>query len=81
MYDPNEDPKPGSLFHSYRKGWIAGAQFGPLDPKFTEHDDASIKTEYSRGWTDDRLAHREALQAAIDRLGYKPSVLRLAGGQ
>jgi hypothetical protein len=81
MYDPNEDPRPGTLFHSYRKGWICGARFGALDPKFTEHEDATIKAEYERGWEDGRIANRDAMQAASERMGYKPSVIRLAGGQ
>jgi hypothetical protein len=80
-YDPNEDPNKANLFHSYRKGWTAGARIGPLDPKFTEHDNADIKAEYERGYKDGRIANRDALQAASDRTGYKPSVLRLAGGE
>ena len=33
-----------------------------------------------RGWNDGRLANRDAMQAASERMGYKPSVIRLAGG-
>lgn len=66
-------------FHSYMRGWRAGAGIKPLDPRFTEHKTRpDLKAEYERGYEDGQGAGRAAADAAAVRIGYAPTVLRLA---
>jgi len=78
-YDPNEDHRPGELFQCYRKGWIAAARGGAMDPKFTKHEDVDFAAEYERGFTDGYTTNREAMAKAAVRLGYKSRIIRTVG--
>lgn len=65
------------LFHSYRKGWQDAASSKAKDPKFTEHKTRPDLTEqYNRGYVEGRRAFSAAMDVAMKRTGYVPSVLR-----
>ncbi len=68
----------GTLYHTYRRGWIAGAGGKALDPRFTEHEDGEIGEVYVSAYQDGVEARGRAMQHAGMTFGYKPSILRLA---
>jgi hypothetical protein len=71
--------RPGELFACYMRGWHAGAGMRAMDPKFAEHKTRpDLKAEYERGYGDGRAAGGAASAEASARLGYTPTVLRLA---
>jgi len=75
-YDPNENRRPGELFQCYRKGWIAAARGGAMDPKLAKHEDTGLAAEYERGFTDGYNDQRSVMAKAAQRLGYVPRVIR-----
>jgi hypothetical protein len=74
-----KDIDAANQWHSYRMGWIKGANVSAMEPKFTEHDNPLIVEAYNLGYGDGRKARNEALVAAESRYGYKQEILRLAG--
>lgn len=65
------------VFQSYRKGWRDGACARPQDPKFIQHKTRpDLKDQYLRGHYDGYVAYKLAMNAEMDRTGYKPSILR-----
>jgi len=48
------------IFHSYMKGWTAGAKCGAIDPVFENHEDEGIRDHYMLGYTDGRNARKKA---------------------
>lgn len=75
-YDPYEDRRPAELFQCYRKGWIAAARGGAMDPKFSKHEDTEFAAEYERGFTDGYKDQRTVMAKAAERLGYTPRIIR-----
>ena len=64
-------------YHSYHKGWVAGAGSKAMDPVFTAHANEKIRLAYEQGYQDGRLALNKAMQKVADNYRYRPSVLRL----
>lgn len=79
VYDPDRDMRPAELFHCYMRGWKHGAVGTAMDPKFTGHEDGEFAAEYSAGYEDGYLLRKQTQTSAADRLGYKPSILRVQG--
>jgi hypothetical protein len=72
--------EPRERFMSYYKGWRDGAGIKSKDALFTEGAARpDLKAEYERGYADGRRANGAASKRAAKRLGYTPTVLRLAG--
>jgi len=69
--------KPGQLFHSYMRGWHAGAGCKQITQEATPEQ----RAEYDRGWRDGRTAAREAGKGAGERLGYKQAEIAVMQGQ
>jgi len=69
------------IFHSYMKGWTAGAKCGAIDPVFENHEDEGIRDHYMLGYTDGRNARKKAGVKASKISGYVPSVLRTMGNE
>lgn len=65
-------------YHSYMRGWVAGAKCSAMDPAFTNHTDRSILDHYTLGYEDGRKARGKAGKKAAKLSGYVPSILRLA---
>lgn len=74
---PTADPDAGNQYHSYHKGWVAGAASRAMDPVFLTHTNEKIRMAYEQGYQDARIALNVAMQNAADRYRYRPSVLRL----
>lgn len=77
VYDPNEDRRPAELFQCYMRGWRHGAAGTAMDPKFTEHPDEGFVAEYNAGYLAGYELRKQAQAETAERLGYKPSVLRV----
>jgi hypothetical protein len=65
-------------FHSYMRGWTAGAKCGVVDPAFENHEDRNIRDYYMLGYTDGRHARKKA---GTKLSGYVPSILRAMGDE
>jgi hypothetical protein len=63
-------------YHSYRRGWEAGAVARVMDPNFTDHKIATMREEYASGYEEGMKARREMHAATCKRTGYVPSILR-----
>jgi len=64
-------------YHSYMRGWQAGAGSRPMDPKFAEHPTRpDLKWEYESGYKDGQDARARVGVATATRLQYVPSILR-----
>ncbi len=83
MTTETDDPRHrrSTLYHTYRRGWIAGAGGKALDPLFTEHDDSKIREVYEGAYQNGLDARGRAMQHAGLLFSYKPSILRLAIGE
>lgn len=68
-------------FHSFMKGWRAGAGSKAMDPKFTEHDNKLIVDAYNAGYKRGRVDMNIAAQSAAEAYGYTISYLRLMDGE
>ena len=76
------DRGPHERFMAYMKGWYAGAGRKPIDAKFSEHKTRpDLKEEYERGYSDGQAKGRAAAAKAAKRLGYTPTVLRVADAE
>jgi hypothetical protein len=74
---PTADPDAGNQYHTYHKGWVAGAASRAMDPVFLTHANEKIRIAYEQGYQDARLALNKAMQKAADHYRYRPSILRL----
>jgi hypothetical protein len=80
VYDPNENRRPAELFQCYMRGWRHGSGGGAMDPKFTEHGDEDFVAEYSAGYLAGYELRKKTQTETAERLGYKPSILRIQDG-
>lgn len=70
------------LFHAYRSGWRDAVVSKSKRLQYTQHKTRQDLTEqYNRGYEAGRRAFAEAMAVERKRVGYKPSVLRAAGGK
>jgi hypothetical protein len=67
-----------TLYMTYMEGWKDGAAARAYDSKFKEHTDPVIRETYEAAYTAGYEARGEASNAASERTGYKPSILRTA---
>lgn len=77
VYDPNENRRPGELFQCYMRGWKHGVVGTARDPKFTAHEDPEIAAEYEAGYLAGYQLRKKTQTETAERLGYKPSILRV----
>lgn len=67
---------PADLFHTYMRGWTAGAAVRPTDLKFMEHDEPRIRETYEEGYASGIQSRSAANEVAQKLSGYVPSILR-----
>lgn len=67
---------PFEQFHSYMRGWYAGAGVKTVDPRYTGRDD-ELGNLYAQGFSNGVDARIAVRKAAWERFDYSPSVLRL----
>lgn len=72
---------PRTLYMAYMTGWKHGAGARAIDPRFSEHDDATIVKAYSDGYDAGYRARGAAGRIAEVVYSYKPTILRTMGGK
>lgn len=71
------EPTPFETFHSYMRGWYAGAGHKGKDPRY--HNHPTLEGVYNEGYEAGKQAGIQAGAEAAKRLGYTPSILRIEG--
>ena|ERR1700689_4199290 len=73
----SDHPNSFELFHSYMRGWRAGAGRKPKDPRYKGHP--TLEGIYEEGYLAGVNAAAYEEHAAAKRLNYSPSILRIEG--
>jgi len=73
----DREPTSFELFHSYMRGWRAGAGRKPKDSRYKGHP--TLQDIYEKGFIAGINSAVQEEQAAAKRLNYSPSILRIEG--
>ncbi len=72
------DPKPGTRWHSFFKGWQDACACKPRRPEFTGSASADVREPYENGFEAGTGDRRKTQHFATLQYGYSPSILREA---
>lgn len=70
------DREPYTRYHTFMRGWRAGACASVRDPALYDHADKMIRDEYEAGFARGTMDRRELHAEVCERTGYKPTILR-----
>lgn len=66
-----------NTYHSFMRGWAAGAGGNAMDPRFTAKPEGdALRAAYEQGYASGRVARAGASKQASKSSGYTPSILR-----